>query len=61
MVEPVINCPYCKKEIKLTESLAAPLIDVCLHFDSPLGRKRIDSLLFDARRQHRLPLIPLQP
>lgn len=27
MVEPVINCPYCKKEIKLTESLAAPLIE----------------------------------
>jgi hypothetical protein len=28
MVEPVITCPNCKKEIKLTESLAAPLIEV---------------------------------
>ena len=26
MVEPVIQCPYCQKEIKLTESLAAPLV-----------------------------------
>ena len=27
MVSPVINCPYCQKEIKLTESLAAPLLE----------------------------------
>ena len=27
MVEPVIACPHCHKEIKLTESLAAPLIE----------------------------------
>ena len=26
MVEPTITCPECGKEIKLTESLAAPLI-----------------------------------
>jgi hypothetical protein len=26
MVEPIIQCPYCQKEIKLTESLAAPLV-----------------------------------
>ena len=26
MVEPVIQCPHCHKEIKLTESLAAPLV-----------------------------------
>jgi hypothetical protein len=26
-VEPVIVCPNCKKEIRLTESLAAPLVD----------------------------------
>ena len=26
MVEPVIQCPYYQKEIKLTESLAAPLV-----------------------------------
>ncbi len=27
MTEPTITCPSCKVEIKLTESLAAPLID----------------------------------
>jgi hypothetical protein len=27
MDEPVVICPYCKKEIKLTESLAAPLVE----------------------------------
>jgi hypothetical protein len=27
MSEPTITCPNCKSEIKLTESLAAPLID----------------------------------
>ena len=27
MSEPTIICPNCKTEIKLTESLAAPLID----------------------------------
>ncbi|MDA8162595.1 MAG: DUF2130 domain-containing protein [Desulfobacteraceae bacterium] len=27
MSEPIIICPHCKKEIKLTESLAAPLIE----------------------------------
>lgn len=27
MTEPTITCPSCKTEIKLTESLAAPLIE----------------------------------
>ena len=27
MVEPVIACPHCHTEIKLTESLAAPLVE----------------------------------
>jgi hypothetical protein len=27
MVEPVVMCPSCKKEIRLTESLAAPLVE----------------------------------
>jgi hypothetical protein len=27
MVEPVVICPSCKKEIKLTESLAAPMVE----------------------------------
>ena len=29
MAEPTIICPQCKTEIKLTESLAAPLLDRC--------------------------------
>ena len=27
MAEPTIVCPHCKSEIKLTESLAAPLLE----------------------------------
>jgi hypothetical protein len=27
MIEPTITCPSCSTEIKLTESLAAPLIE----------------------------------
>ena len=27
MTEPIITCPNCRTEIKLTESLAAPLIE----------------------------------
>lgn len=27
MTEPTITCPSCKTEIKLTESLAAPLLE----------------------------------
>ena len=30
MTEPTIICPNCKTEIKLTESLAAPLIVAAL-------------------------------
>ena len=26
-IEPVIVCPHCRKEIRLTESLAAPLVE----------------------------------
>lgn len=28
MTEPTITCPHCRSEIKLTESLAAPLVEV---------------------------------
>ena len=27
MIEPVIQCPHCHKEIKLAESLPAPLVE----------------------------------
>jgi hypothetical protein len=40
MVEPVLECPYCHKEIKLTESLAAPLVEATRQeFESKLAEK----------------------
>lgn len=36
MVEPTINCPNCSTEIKLTESLAAPLIKMAREKDKAL-------------------------
>jgi hypothetical protein len=43
MVEPVIECPYCHKEIKLTESLAAPLVEATRQeFESKLAQKDIE-------------------
>ena len=40
MIEPVIECPHCHKEIKLTESLAAPLVEATrLEFETKLAEK----------------------
>ncbi len=40
MIEPVIECPHCHKEIKLTESLAAPLVEATrLEFEMKLVEK----------------------
>ncbi len=40
MIEPVIECPHCHKEIKLTESLAAPLVEATrLEFEQKLAEK----------------------
>ena len=40
MIEPVIECPHCHKEIKLTESLAAPLVEATrLEFEAKLAEK----------------------
>jgi len=40
MSEPTITCPNCKSEIKLTESLAAPLIDATRRqYDQKIARK----------------------
>ncbi len=40
MTEPTITCPNCKTEIKLTESLAAPLIESTRReFEQRLARK----------------------
>jgi len=43
MAEPTIVCPQCKTEIKLTESLAAPLLaDVKRQFEQRLAQKDAD-------------------
>jgi hypothetical protein len=43
MAEPTIVCPQCKTEIKLTESLAAPLLaDVRRQFEQRLAQKDTD-------------------
>jgi len=43
MDEPTIICPKCKSEIKLTESLAAPLVESTrLEFEKRLAQKDLD-------------------
>jgi hypothetical protein len=43
MNEPTIFCPNCKTEIKLTESLAAPLIEATrLQFERKIGEKEAE-------------------
>ena len=43
MAEPTITCPKCKNEIKLTESLAAPLIESTrVEFERRLAQKDLD-------------------
>jgi hypothetical protein len=45
MAEPTVFCPQCKCEIKLTESLAAPLLDsVRRDYEQRLSQKDIDIL-----------------
>ena len=51
MAEPTVVCPQCKSEIKLTESLAAPLLaDVKRQFEQRLAQKEADM----ARREQSL-------
>ena len=43
MTEPTITCPNCKTEIKLTESLAAPLIEATRRdYEQRLAKKDVD-------------------
>ena len=43
MSEPTITCPNCKQEIKLTESLAAPLVEATRNrFEQLLSQKDMD-------------------
>ena len=40
MTEPTITCPNCRTQIKLTESLAAPLIEATRHqYEQQLAQK----------------------
>ena len=40
MTEPTIICPHCHTEIRLTESLAAPLVAATrLRYEQQLARK----------------------
>jgi hypothetical protein len=57
MVEPTITCPKCKTEIRLTESLAAPLIEATRQqFEAKLAQKdreisQREQVLRDRERQ----------
>jgi hypothetical protein len=43
MTEPTLTCPTCRTEIKLTESLAAPLIEVTRRrYEDQLARKEAE-------------------
>ena len=43
MSEPTITCPNCNQTIKLTESLAAPLVEATRHrFEQLLNQKDVD-------------------
>lgn len=43
MIDPVITCPQCKSDIKLTESLAAPLLEATRkQFDKQLAAKEAE-------------------
>lgn len=50
MTEPTITCPSCKTEIKLTESLAAPLLESTRkQFEQQLAQKDADVSLRETR------------
>jgi len=43
MTEPTITCPQCRYEIKLTESLAAPLLEATRQeYEKRLAKKDLD-------------------
>ena len=48
MTEPTITCPNCKTEIKLTESLAAPLLEATKQLELRLAQKDADAVKRDA-------------
>ncbi|WP_342348997.1 DUF2130 domain-containing protein [uncultured Nitrospira sp.] len=58
MTEPTITCPQCKTEIKLTESLAAPLLEATKRdFEQRLAQKDADAAKRDAVLRERETLL----
>jgi hypothetical protein len=58
MTEPTIICPQCKTEIKLTESLAAPLLEVTKReFEQRLAQKDADAAKREAALREREALL----
>jgi hypothetical protein len=54
MTEPTITCPQCKTEIKLTESLAAPLLEATKReFEQRLAQKEADAATREAALRER--------
>jgi hypothetical protein len=54
MTEPTIICPQCKTEIKLTESLAAPLLEATKRdFEQRLAQKDVEAAKRDAALRDR--------
>jgi hypothetical protein len=54
MTEPTITCPQCKTEIKLTESLAAPLLEATKReFEQRLAQKEADAAKREAALHER--------
>jgi hypothetical protein len=61
MTEPIISCPKCKAEIKLTESLAAPLIESTRReFEKQLAQKDADIAKRETLLRERERLCPRQ-
>ncbi|MGP0591534.1 DUF2130 domain-containing protein [Nitrospira sp. T9] len=58
MTEPTIICPQCKTEIKLTESLAAPLLEATKRdFEQRLAQKDADAAKRDSALREREALL----
>jgi hypothetical protein len=56
MIEPIITCPSCSTEIKLTESLAAPIVQATRQeYEAKIAQKERDVATREAavRDQHR--------
>lgn len=61
MIDPIVTCPNCKSEIKLTESLAAPLIESTRRqYEEKLAAERRTIAQDEARRARRLLATDLQ-